>query len=303
MARRSLFIVNPAAGGGRAGHFWQRIRRDLVARDASPTAVLTTRVGEATMLAREAASSYECVTAVGGDGTVSEVAEGLLATAQCPCALGIIPLGTGNDFAWMMGIRHSQDGLRALATNECRVIDVIEVHCDANGIPAHRHALFFAGAGIIGPLLRKTTRWTKRLLGRAWAYRAGLLRALGSYRSPGMRIICDEAVWEGTCLFLGVSNGEYVGGGMRIAPGARMDDGSLNVNLVGPVGRWEALKQFRRLARGEHTAHSQVRYFSASTISIESEPVSEVATDGEIIGNTPAKFVVKPKALRVLGRS
>src|SRR5262249_50894436 len=167
---------------------------------------------------------------------VSEVAEGLLGVAQCPCILGVIPLGTGNDFAQMMGIRHSQDALRTLATEDCRVIDVIEVHCDANGIAAQRHALFFAGAGIIGPVLRKTTRLSKRLLGRTWAYRAGLLRALGNYRSPRMRIICDEAVWEGACLLLGASNGEYVGGGMRIGPGAGMDDGSVNGKLGRPSG-------------------------------------------------------------------
>jgi len=81
-----------------------------------------------------------------------------------------------------------------------------------------------------------------------------------------------------------------------------MEDGLLNVNLVGPVGRWEALKQFRSLSQGNHTGHPQVRYFTASTISIESDPVSEVAADGEIIGHTPARFVVKPKALRVLAR-
>src|SRR5262245_9291079 len=172
MVRRCLFIVNPAAGGGRAGLLWPRVRRELLARDFSATAILTTRVGEATVLTREAASNYDCVAAVGGDGTVSEVAEGLLGVAQCPCILGVIPLGTGNDFAQMMGIRHSQDALRTLATEDCRVIDVIEVHCDANGIAAQRHALFFAGAGIIGPVLRKTTRLSKRLLGRTWAYRA-----------------------------------------------------------------------------------------------------------------------------------
>jgi diacylglycerol kinase (ATP) len=87
---------------------------------------------------------------------------------------------------------------------------------------------------------------------------------------------------------------------MRIAPGARIDDGFLNVNLVGAVSRWQALKQLRQLSHGQHTSHPMVQYFPARSISIESDPPGEVAADGELIGLTPATFTVKPKALEVL---
>jgi YegS/Rv2252/BmrU family lipid kinase len=301
MTGSSLFIVNPAAGAGRASALWARIRRDLAAGDASLNTVFTTRPGEATSIAQEAASKYDRVIAVGGDGTVSEVAEGLLRVGGHQCALGMIPLGTGNDFARAMGIRRVQDTFEALAASHSRVIDVIEVHCIANGRPLYRHVLIFAGVGIIGPVLRNTTRLAKRLLGRVGAYRFGLLQALWQYRYPHMHIDCDEVVSKNNCLFLGASNGEIAGGGMRIAPGARMDDGLLNVNLVGALTRWEALKQLRKLGQGLHISHPQVRYFTATSITIESDPVCDVAADGEIIGHTPARFVVKPKALRVLG--
>jgi YegS/Rv2252/BmrU family lipid kinase len=298
MTGSSLFIVNPAAGAGRAGELWARIRRDL--RDVSPNTIVTTRPGEATSIAQEAASTYDRLIAVGGDGTVSEVAEGLLGLAGHRCALGVVPLGTGNDFARTIGIHRLPDAFQALARGHRRTIDVIEVHCVANNKSLKRHALVFAGAGIIGTVLRNTTPLAKRVLGRAGAYRAGLLRALWHYKAPRMRVLCDNAVSEGNYLFLGASNGEEAGGGMRLAPGARIDDGLLNLNLVGALSRWQAVKQLQSLSRGQHTSHPQVRYFAARTMTLESDPVSDVAADGEIIGQTPARFVVKPKALLVL---
>jgi diacylglycerol kinase (ATP) len=300
MARRSLFIVNPAAGAGRAGDLWAQVRRELSSRDLSPEAILTTRAGEATAIARAAASKCDRVIAVGGDGTVSEVAEGLLGVTEGQCALGIVPLGTGNDFAQTISILGLPDAFEALAADHRRMIDVIEVHCVANNKLLHRHALVFAGAGIIGPTLRHTTPLAKKLLGRAGAYRAGLLRALWHYQPADMRVTCDEVASQGDYLFLGASNGAEAGGGMRLAPGARIDDGLLNVNLVGNLSRWESLKQLRRLSRGQHTAHPQVRYFTARNVTLESDPASEVAADGEIIGHTPARFAVKPRALPVL---
>lgn len=300
MARRTLFIVNPAAGAGRGHARWRQVERQLRLQSDSPEVRILSQAGEARVLAGGVADKYDRLIAVGGDGTISEVADGILAAPAHGCLLGVIPVGTGNDVAQTLGIQNVSDALVALNRNASRRIDVIEVNCLAKDRPLKRHALLFAGAGILGAVLRNTTPLTKRLFGRKWAYRAGLLRALRHYRSPQMRIVCDGQASNGTRLFLGVSNGEQAGGGMRIAPGARLDDGLLNVNLVGEVGRWEALKQLRRLGLGRHTTHPMVRYFTARHVTVESNPVEEVASDGELIGHTPASFVVKPGALRVL---
>ena len=300
MAQRTLFIVNPAAGAGQARERWARFGREMWRAESSPETRITSRAGEAAAIAREAAIKYERVIAVGGDGTVSEVANGLLSVAGNQCALGIIPLGTGNDIAQTLGIRGLEDARRVLAADRRRIIDVIEVHSATDGQSVMGYALLFAGVGIVSAVLRKTTPLAKRLLGQSGAYRAGLLLALWCFHPLRMRIVCDGEVSEGHHLFLGASNGEKAGGGMRIAPGARIDDGLLNVNLVGAASRWEALKQLRRLSRGQHTSHAMVQYRTARSISIESDPPGEVAADGELIGLTPAMFVVKPKALAVL---
>jgi diacylglycerol kinase family enzyme len=107
-------------------------------------------------------------------------------------------------------------------------------------------------------------------------------------------------VLEQQFLFVGASNTEIAGGGMRIAPGARIRDGLLNINLIGAMNRWAALKQLGRLCRGQHTRHPKVKYLTARTLSIESASSLEVAADGELIGHTPAMVSVRPNCLAVL---
>lgn len=256
--------------------------------------------GHAMQLAAEAAPGYDVLVAVGGDGTAFEVASGLLEAGAAHVVLGIVPFGTGNDAARLAGIRTPEDAMRALLGGRTRAVDAMEVRCQIAGRPSVRHALVFASVGIVGELLKQTTPRVKRLCGSRLAYAAGLLRALWSYRPARMRVTCDDQVCENRFLLVCASNGEHVGGGMRLAPGARSDDGLLNLNLIEAVGRWEALRQVGRLCRGRHVGHPKVRYFTARTGAVAAEPAIDVQADGEMIGRTPAWFQVRPRALRVL---
>src|SRR5262249_42304634 len=161
--------------------------------------------------------------------TISEIAHGLLSSSAVGTALGIVPVGTGNDMAGTVGIRNYWDAIRALTQGRTRMIDVIAVHCLAENGTTLRHVLLFAGVGLVTEVLRKTTRVTKQFLGQRLAYRVGLLRALCRYRLPRMQVTCDGTVFEDFCLFAGASNAVLAGGGMKIAPGACLDDGLLNV--------------------------------------------------------------------------
>lgn len=297
---RTLFILNPAAGAGRAARRWgeweARLRRE------KPGAKHTTslRPGHARQLAAEAASQYDAIVAVGGDGTAFEVASGLLDAGATHVVLGIVPFGTGNDAARLTGIRSPEDALRALLGGRTRAVDAVEVRCQVGGKASVRHALVFASVGIVGELLKQTTPRVKRLCGSRLAYAVGLLRALWRYRPAPMRVTCDEQVSANRFLLVCASNGEHVGGGMRLAPGARSDDGLLNLNLIEAVGQWEALRQVGRLCRGRHVGHPKVRYFTARTVAVETETAVDVQADGESIGHTPARFQVRPGALRML---
>jgi diacylglycerol kinase (ATP) len=299
-AGRALFIANPVAGARRGRKRWESFRRELTAGWALFDEVITARAGEAMQTARDRAGEYEIIVAVGGDGTAFEVASGLLSAPNRRAALAVVPVGTGNDIARALGIRTLSDARMALTQGHLHPIDVIRIECQVDDQAAVRHALLFAGVGIAGQSLRLTTPTVKNVFGERLAYPAGLLRALWNYRAPLLRVKHDQQNDEDRFLFVCASNSEWAGGGMKLAPGARMDDGTLNINLIGALGWFEALKLLRRVCQGRHTGHPKVRYLTASELKVESDEALEVAADGELVGLTPARCVVRPKALKVV---
>jgi diacylglycerol kinase (ATP) len=297
---RALFIINPAAGANRALARWKAFESLLDQSAIQLDRVFTGCPGDAAQLACKAASSYQLLVAVGGDGTVAEVASGILSARPNRAALGILPLGTGNDVAEVMGIRPDTGIALNFETYRTVNIDVLQIECQKNGNPTVRYALLFAGVGIISDSLRKTTPKLKRFFGQRLAYPAGLVHSLCKYRSPQMTVTCDEQVFQDRFLFVGASNTTIAGGGMKIAPGAKLDDGLLNINLIGAVSGWRALLLLRRVCQGRHTKHPKVRFFTARRLEISSPADLEVAADGDLIGHTPARVEVQANALRVL---
>ena len=177
---------------------------------------------------------------------------------------------------------------------------MIRVRCENQGAPVTRYAPLYAAVGIIGEVLKQVTPRVKRVFGRRLAYPVGALRAIWKYRAPHMRVSCDGHTWEKRFLLLCASNAELSGGGMRLAPGAKMDDGLLDVNLAETVSRRAAAVLVWRMSRGHRILHPKLRYFTARAVAVEADPSIEVQADGEIIGHTPAQFDVMPQALKVL---
>lgn len=299
-APRILFIVNPTAGAGRSAERWETLARGLRGDGIHGETRLTTQPGDTTRIAQETAHRFDRIVAVGGDGTAAEVAGGILAAGASSTALGIVPVGTANDCAFALGIRSIDDARRALTQGRTHRIDVIEMALGHGSEPAIRYALGFAAVGIVGEVARCTTPAVKRLFGRRLAYPVGVVRALSRFVPPVMQVRCDGQLVADRFLFVGVSNAEASGGGMKIAPGARMDDGLLNVNLIEAVGRLTALRQMRRLSRGQHVDHPRVRYLAASTVAIDTDAPLEVMADGDVVGQTPVKLRVLPQALSVV---
>lgn len=300
--RKAIFIVNPAAGAGRGRARWEQFRRELERDGSKLEHVYTSRPGEAMQLARERAGSYDMLFAVGGDGTAFEVASGILASASPRPALGVVPVGTGNDISAALGIGGLAQAGEVFRAGRMSSIDVIRIECQVENQPAVRHSLLFAAVGIASESLRRTTPAVKRLFGERLAYPVGLFRALWSYPAPRLRVALDGQLEQKRFLLVCASNSECAGGGMKLAPGARMDDGCLNINLIEALGRWAAFKQLRRVCQGRHTNHPKARYLIASEVSVEADTSLEVAADGELIGYTPARFVVERRGLRVAMR-
>ncbi|MHB9024164.1 MAG: diacylglycerol/lipid kinase family protein [Armatimonadota bacterium] len=298
MSNRILLIANPKAAAGRAHRRWEALLGGLRARGLEIDCAFTEHPGHAVTLAREACGRYSTLVAAGGDGTVNEVASGILLAGVPEVTMGIIPLGTGNDVAMLQGITSLESAVQALAEGELQRIDAIEVRCRDGHAPATRYALLYASVGFAGELLKYTTPAIKRIFGPRYCYSVGFFRALFKFRSPQMTITAGDRQFSGRMFFAGAGNAEYTGGGiMRLSPGARMDDGMLNISIVEELGRLEIIRSFPKLLAGTHDALPFVQYFPATSMTIEADPALEIAVDGDLFGQTPAEFRVCPGAL------
>ena len=286
---RILAVVNPVAGNGAARRAFPRLLQSL---SAHCDFVMTDHRGHARELAASAAAEgYERVLAVGGDGTVNEVANGL---AHSQTALGIVPLGTANDSAANLGIStDSTVAIKHATTAESRPIDLGEVST------AQGSAYFVgvAGFGFDAAVAWRVNRMPK-LIGGTLPYVAGVVLTLWQYRASDTRICLDGRVIYRPVFLAAVANNPSYGGGMRIAPDARADDGVLDACVVRDVSRFEVLRLVPKLYSGGHIGHPAVEIIRCRELTAESAARVFCHADGELVGNLPAQFKVHPGALR-----
>lgn len=302
--RRTLVLVNPAAAAGRAGRALGAIRESLHSLGLDATFRTSETPGHAVDLARAAADTgrFDVIVAAGGDGTVREVASGILGSAHPRTPLGILPLGTGNDFARVAGAADLPAALQTLSRGRVRALDAIEVTRLAAGRSSVTHALSFAAVGLAADVVRLTTPAVKRWFGPRLCYSVGFLRALARFRAVRATAVCDDREIRGDFLLICAGNTSHAGGGMmHLSPGAVPHDGALNITLIRATHRAEVLVQFLRLLRGTHVRHRRATYVTGGNVAVATEFPADVQLDGDIVGSTPARFRVLPAALQLLG--
>ncbi len=298
-APNALIIVNPAARAGRRPPGWMEDAvRLLQARGFTTTIQLTQQAGHARQLAETHPAAV--VVAVGGDGTVHEIACGLLQGSTPPPPLAILPAGTGNDVARLLQISNLDRALAALREPRVTTWDAIEIHCqraDGTGETRH-HALLFAGAGFVGEVIRRSTARVKATFGPTLSYAVGFFAALAHHRAVNIRVRSAGFHYDGPLLTALAANASHAGGGgMHLGPGARMNDGFFDVSVIRSVRRVDVALQFLRLVRGTHVQHPAVSYFPSTWLEIDADRPLEIVADGEIIGVTPARLTLRPAAL------
>jgi diacylglycerol kinase (ATP) len=282
-------IVNPAAGRGRT----RRLLSSIEARAAAAGAKVAVSLnGEApAQLALDAAAIGHDLVACGGDGLVAMVAGVAADTGQ---RLAVVPTGAGNDFARALGYdaKHPLDAFDALEHGRDRVVDLGRV----NG----RWYTCVTASGFDA----EANRWANtvhRLSGTA-LYVAAVLRTLAVYRPHPFRLTVDGDPHEVRAWLVAVGNGPAYGGGMNIAPGAALDDGLLDVTVVGNMTRLQMLTNFPKVFRGTHVSHPKVSTFRAVRVELESLDASvpmDVYADGERVGPLPATMEAVSNALTV----
>ena len=296
-------IVNPVAANGAVGKNWPRMRDFLQAEGARFDAVFTEEPGHATQLARQALDDgYRTIVAVGGDGTVNEVINGLVeqGSVDPEVALGIISCGTGADFARVLDIpRDHMEACRRLLRFETRPIDLGRITCLREGREVERYFINAAGLGFDGEVAEVVNRFPK-VLGGTITYLTCLLIGLVTYRNKNVELSFDGQPVKGRLNSVVVCNGCYFGGGMFIAPGASLDDGLFYVVILGNLNKLEVVVNLPRLYKGTHLTHPKVSHFSAREVHVEARERMFLQAEGELIGEAPATFRVIPRALKVL---
>lgn len=296
-------IVNPVAANGAVGKNWPRIRDFLQAEGAKFDAVLTERPGHAIQLARQALDDgYRTIVAVGGDGTVNEVLNGLMVEGAVDpeVMLGIIPWGTGADFTRSLGIPHDYMGAcRQLLRFETRLIDVGKITCFHEGREVERYFINAAGLGFDGEVAELANR-SPKVLGGTMTYLACLFISLVTYRNKNVEFSFDGQHVRGRLNSVIVCNGRYLGGGMFIAPEASFDDGIFDVVILGNLNKLEVVANLPRVYKGTHLTHPKVSLCHAGEVHVEARERMFLQADGELIGEAPATFQVVPRALRVV---
>jgi diacylglycerol kinase (ATP) len=299
---RTKVIVNPVAGARSTRRKWPIISRLLERIGLSFDFNYTEGVGHAMELARVAASDgYRYLVAVGGDGTVNEVANGILHSQNAAAtALGVVSTGTGSDFARSAGLaRDYTTACNSLTSSKRLTIDVGVVAYQRDGKRQERFFVNSAGVGFDAAVTKETERYPK-FFGGTIPYVAGMLRTLVSYKNKPIVLKVGDEEESRRVLSVAVANGNYMGGGMRIAPEAELDDRLLDVVVIGDFGKLEILKEFPKVYKGTHVNLPKVSVKKASKVTIDSTEPMLLYADGEVLGECPVEFGVVPRALSIV---
>ena len=292
---RHLVILNPAAGRGRVQREWPPLADGLHRAGLAFDVVETSGPGEAVRHAERGAHEYAAVIAAGGDGTVSEVVNGLM-RADCGSALGVLPLGSGDDFAKLLG---PGDAVARIARGTVRAMDVGRIRCGGN------ERWFANGMDIgFGAHAARNMRRVPGVLTGLGAYLGALVLTLVRYPTLEVRLQLDDGpVFPQRTALTAVMNGHTFGGSFRVCPDARPDDGMLDLLIAQGVGRLEILGIVPKILRGTHTGDPRLRLVRVRRVAIESHSQFLVEADGEIAFDDARRLEVEvlPGSLRVLG--
>ncbi|MES2621465.1 MAG: YegS/Rv2252/BmrU family lipid kinase [Bacteroidota bacterium] len=279
------------------------IRQAFTAPDYEIILSFTERTLHAVELAKEAANSGSgYIVGVCGDGTFNEIVNGVMQSANKETIVGLLPHGTGNDFAKTVNVNHQTALLKQLIeTASIRSIDLGLVHYKiADGKEAQRYFDNITDIGIGGFTALKMTGISKRW-GAFLTFQYAIVSTFLSYKHQQVKIKADDFSYEGKILSCIMANGKYFGAGLGVAPGAKPDDGLFEIVLASEISLWDYVKNLGNIRKCIKVNHPHMNYFSAKEVTIETpERNLPIDMDGEFIGYSPMKATIVPLALKFL---
>jgi YegS/Rv2252/BmrU family lipid kinase len=308
-----IVIINPESAGGDTRRAWPKIASDLRSHFGAFTPVFTDRAGQGVELAAEGArKGAKLIIACGGDGTISEVANGILLAGE-DVVMGIIPSGTGGDFRRTIGIPvRARDAADVLRNGRTRKIDVGRVtFINHEGAEESRYFLGVASFGMSAEVIQRVkeggpdwipSRLPKWLDGTV-SFGASMLQVASSSSSIKVVVQLDSKQEQHfTLANFCIANARYFGGGMKIAPDAKVDDGQFDCVSIGDLGAARIMANAPRIYTGTHLSMQQVNHTLAKRVfarAANKESVVMLEIDGELPGRLPGSFQILPGALKL----
>ena len=281
-------LVNPISGGGRAAKHWEPLAERILTAGARVSVELTRSREHAIEAASAAAARGDVVVAVGGDGLVRDVAGAAVASGGL---LGIVPAGRGNDLARVLRIPTDVDALASLLLDgPPRTIDVLEV----NGtiVPGN----VYAGLDSVANRIINRSRWIPGAL----LYRLAPIRAIATWKAPTYTICADGVTTTVKAHMVVLANSGAYGNGLQMVPPAKMDDGLLDVLIVGDTPRRAVVAFMREAERGTHINRPEVSLSTAREVTLSADRRLPVCGDGDELGHLPITVRIRPGALQIL---
>lgn len=290
-----VVIRNPQSGRGRFISKWPELERSI--REATQGSLEfwnTEGPGHATELARQACQiGVGSVIAAGGDGTISQVANGLIGR---DVTFAVIPCGTGNDLCRTLGLGASiPSALEAIRHRSVTRMDVAHYQTDKQ----EGYFLNVAGIGFDAAVADRINRGMRLLSGTS-AYLAAVLTTLGQFKAQSIGITLDGHRSDERVMLAAIANAQCYGGGMKIAPLASVTDGLLDVVLVGEIGKGAFLRAFPKVFKGTHLSHPAVTHSRAKRIRLEPNEPAPFLVDGELVSCSWVEIEIQPNKLPII---
>ena len=298
-------IVNPNAGNGKGKRDWDRISGLFEKENIPVYSQFTQKKGHAIDSARKAINTgFRKIISVGGDGTLNEVVNGIFTQGYCSpkeITIGMIPVGTGNDWGRMFGIPLVYEGaVNVIRENKLMLHDIGMVTFYSGSEQHKRYFINIAGLGFESLVVKKTNRQKDKGRSSQAIYFYNLLSSLISYKNIKTDFIIDGVKKTSNVFSINVGNGRYCGGGMRQTPDALPDDGLLDITVIREMGRIEIIKSLKLLYDGTILSHPKIDGYRSNNLRVESESLLYLEADGESLGHTPVDFSIIPAAINVV---
>ncbi len=298
-------VINPSAGGGRCIRDWPTIESYLNKYGVRFEPVFTTRNLHAAVISRKKVlEGHKKIMVIGGDGTLNEVVNGILCQQQVnstDITLGMIPVGTGNDWARMFDIPFDYErAIQTLLRGKTFIQDAGRVLFTRKDRVINRYFLNIAGIGFDAMVTERSNRLKKKGRSNKLLYFWNIFTGLYGFRHFNATLNVDGHEKEIDIFSMNIGICQYSGGGMKQVPDAIPDDGIFDLTVIKKIGKFEVLRSIPKLYDGQIKNHRKVESYNGRKISIKSKGPVFLETDGENLGHSPFEFEILPRSLKVI---